>query len=363
MRPRPPLWLNQPSRYAGIARNRARAVLAVVALLILSSWHAPFAAAPPAAMATDLALYDGIVAGIDAGGSYYDVTAGQLRALDYPLRPFSAFRPPALAVVQSALPAIVVPALMILIAVSAGIVWLARLMRDAVARPAPLIGASVLLGAGLVGFVQWRLWPIHDLWAGGLVALSLGMRRPGLWLSAVAIGLAAALVRETAAIYLIVMAAIAFAEGARREAAGWAAGFAIFAAALVLHAWAAAHAAGPLDPRSAASAAFHGPGLVVQVIAQSSALRLLPLWAAGPLVALALFGWSAWAHPAATRVAATIAVAVLAISLFPASDAFGWAALATPLLLVGLVFAPDGLRDLGLAAIDMRRVRVQRITR
>jgi hypothetical protein len=257
----------------------------------------------------------------------------------------------------------VVPVLMLTIAVSAGIVWIALLMETALARPPAMIAAAILLAGGLVAFVQWPLWPFHEFWSAPLVALSLALRRPGLWLSAAAFGLAAALIRETAALYLLVMVAAAWLEGNRREAAGWSIAVAVFAVALVCHAWAATHAVGPLDPPSPGWAGLNGPGLFVRGIAQSSALQILPLALAAPLVALSAFGWSVWAHPTALRVAATIAAYAAVMSVFARLDTFYWALMATPLLLVGLVFVPDGLRDLWVAAMDTRRVRVQRITR
>lgn len=367
MRTRPPIWLASPSRFAGLPRTRARLILAGLALLILFSFQSLLLGEAPSASggagASDLALYEGIVAGMRAGGGYYDVAADQLRALDYPLRPFLTFRVPTLAVVQAALPPVAVAVLMLTLSVAAGLTWLARLMARAFTRPAPLVAAAVLLAGGLVAFVQWPLWPFHEFWAAPLVALSLAVRRPGLWLSAAAIGLAATLIRETAALYLLVMAACAWVEGERREAAGWVAALALFAVVLAFHAWAASHAAGPLDAQSPGWAGLNGPGLFVRAVWQSSALQLLPLGLAAPIVALAAFGWSAWADPAAGRVAATIAAYAIVMSLFARLDTFYWALMATPLILVGLAFLPDGLRDLVAAAMDTRRVRVQRITR
>ena len=367
MRARPPLWLATPSRYAGVTRNRARLILAGLALLVLLSFQSLLLGDAPAAEggagSGDLALYEGIVAAMGSGGGYYDVAADQLRALDYPLRPFLTFRLPTLAVVQAALPPVAVVILMLSISVSAGLAWLGLLMARAFTRPAPLVTAAVLLAGGLVAFVQWPLWPFHEFWAAPLVALSLAVRRPGLWLSAAAIGLAATLIRETAALYLLVMAACAWVEGERREAVGWAGALGLFAIVLGFHAWAASQAVGPLDAQSPGWAGLNGPGLFVRAVWQSSALQLLPLALAAPVVALAAFGWSAWADPAARRVVAVIAAYAIVMSLFARLDTFYWALMATPLILVGLAFLPDALRDLTIAAMDTRRVRVQRITR
>jgi hypothetical protein len=45
------------------------------------------------------------------------------------------------------------------------------------------------------------------------------------------------------------------------------------------------------------------------------------------------------------------------------SDDFPWALITTPVLLVGIVFAVDGLRDLIVAARDTRRITVTRVIR
>lgn len=369
MRPPPPIWMAEPSRYAGLGRDRARWTLALLAALVLMSMQSLFLGEPPpgvadgGGVASDLALYEGIVAGMRGGGGYYDVAADSLRVLGYPLRPFLTFRLPTLAVIQSALPPLGVHILMLMIAGGAGMAWLGKLMAAGFTRYAPLVVAAILLAGGLVAFVQVPLWPFHEFWAAPLVALSLAARRPGLWMSAVAIGLCAALIRETAALYLLVMAVCAWTDGDRREAAGWCAALALFAVVLGAHAWAVGHVTGPLDPESPGWSGLNGPGLFARAVVQSSALLLLPLWIGAPLVALAAFGWSAWANPAALRVAATIAAYAVIMSLFARLDTFYWALMATPVLLVGLAFLPDGLRDLWVAAVDRRRVRVQRITR
>lgn len=362
MRPRPPLWLAKPSRFAGLSRTRARLTLVGLCLLILLSFQSLILGGAAGRDAGDIALYEGIVAGIRSGGAYYDVAVDQLRALDYPLRPFLAFRLPTLAVIQAALPASAIVILMIALTVTAGMAWLTKLMARAFTRPVPLIAAAILLAAGLVAFVQWPLWPFHAYWAAPLVALSLAVRRPTLWLSAAAIGLAAALLRETAALYLVIMAACAWIEGERREAGAWVAALGVFLLVIGFHAWAASHVVGPLDAQAEAWAGFNGPGLFVRGVWESSALRILPLSLAAPIVALAAFGWAAWDDPAGLRVAATIASYAIVTSLFAGVDA-DWALMATPLLLVGLTFLPDALRDLVAAAMDTRRVRVQRITR
>jgi hypothetical protein len=361
-----PLWLSAPSRYAGLTRPFARWAAVLLALLLLASLgvvgRPPEPAPSSPAEVTDLGVYESIIAGLRAGGDYYPLAADTLRAGGYPLRPFVTMRLPTHSVVQAALPERLVPLLLYLLAAGVAAAWWTRLSPALPRAPARFV-AIVLLAGGMVAFVQSGLAAFHEIWAGLLVALALAVRRPGRWVESAAIALVAMLVRETAALLPLVMAATAWVEGERREAAGWALALLAFALALAAHAWGVAHVVKPLDPASPGWSGLGGPGFFVEALRRSTALVILPMLVAAPLVALALFGWTAWRDPLATRTALLLAGYATAIALFARADTFYWALMPAPLFLVGLVFAPDGLRDLAAALIDRRRVRVQRITR
>lgn len=364
---RSPLWLALPSRFAALQRTRARLVLGGLAVLLLASLTA-LGVPQPAADATgagadrqtDVALYEGIVAAVTHGEDYYRAAADALRAGSYPLRPFLTFRLPGLAVVQAALPPAVTLGLLYALAAVTGFVWYRRLA-EALPRLPARIGALFLLGAGMLAFVQPALITFHEIWAGLLVALSLALRRPGRWVEAAAIALIAMLIRETAALYVLVMAGLAFAEGQRREAIGWAAALGVFTGVLAAHAVAVHGVTGVLDAASPGWAGMHGFGLFVRAMTLATGLQLLPAAAAALLVALALFGWASWRDPLALRAVATFSAYAMVISLFARLDTFYWGLLIAPAFLAGLAFVPDGLRDLVARALDRRRVRVQRI--
>lgn len=366
-----PAWLAVPSRWSALEQRPARAVLALVALLILASWLALLGPGPPPAShdpanraddQADVVLYEGIVEGVRHGGNYYRVTAEALRAGNYPLRPFVTFRLPTLAVIQGAMPERAVLALLWLLVAAVFVAWYARLA-SAFARPPPRIVALALLAGGMMAFVQPELAHFHEIWAGLLIALSLALRRRGRWMEAAAFGLAAVLIRETAALYVGVMGAAALIEDERREALGWIIVAAVLAVAVLLHAHAVAAVVHPLDPASPGWAGMLGFGFFVRTMSISTALALAPLWLAGPLVALALVGWASWRDPLGLRVFATLAVYALLLSVFGRTDTFYWGLLVAPVLLVGLAFALDGVRDLITAALDSRRITVTRMVR
>lgn len=358
-------WLAEPSRFAGLSRERARLVLLLLTALLAATFLALRAPGPPAASGepekraeerADVLLYQTIVESVRHGGDYYAVAAEELRTGDYPLKPFVTFRLPTLAVVQASLPDWATVALLYALAVATALAWWRRLA-PAFRRPPQRVVAILLLGGGMLVFVQAELVWFHEVWAGLLIALSLALRRRGEWVAAAAFGCAAMLVRETAALYVGVMAAMAWAEGERREALGWAAATAVLAVAVAAHAHAVSQVVRPLDPASPGWSGMLGPGFFVRTMVLSTALRLAPLWLAAPLVGLALFGWAAWREPLAKRALAVFAVYALLLGVAGRVDTFYWGLLVAGPLLIGLAFAPDGLRDLVRAAEGERRRR------
>ncbi|MEI5687466.1 MULTISPECIES: hypothetical protein [Sphingomonas] len=366
-----PLWLVQPSRFAGLSPRNAAAALAALALLLLATLLVFAAPTPPAASGdagrrdddqADVVLYETIVANVRHGAGYYDTATEAMRAGNYPLRPFVTVRLPTLAIVQASVPHAIVVLLLYLLAAAVMLAWWQRLA-PVFARPPPRVIAMVLLAGGLMAFVQRELLAFHEIWAGLLIALSLGVHRRGQWLPAVAFGLSAAVIRETAGLYLLLMTVGALVEGERREAAAWAVAAAILTLALAAHAHAVAQVVGPLDPASPGWSGHLGFGFFVRTMTVSTALMIAPLWLAAPLVGLALFGWAAWRDRTGLRVLAVLLGYAVVLSVFGRVDTFYWGLLIAPLLLVGLVFAPDGLRDLIEAAGDRRRITVKRVVR
>jgi hypothetical protein len=353
-----PLWLASPSRWATMSRPAARAVLALLALVSLLALTA---LSVPGGQA-DSAFYAAIVEGVRHGGDYYAVAADALRAGGYPLAPFVAFRLPTLAVIEAAVPSFAVMTMLYLLAAAVAATWYGRLAPSLKTRGARTM-VAVLLFASLAPILRPSFALLPESWAGLFIALSLAVRRPGHAIDAIAFGLAAATIRETAALYLVVMAVFALSERQRREALGWALALAILAIILLFHAHAVAGVVKPLDNDTVAWTGWLGFGAFVSAAVSNSALTWIPLWLGAPIVAIALFGWTTWRDPLALRALATIALVAAMIAIFGQPDTPHWALLVTPLLLPGLMFAVDGLRDLYAAVVDTRRITVTRITR
>ncbi|MEN2785561.1 hypothetical protein ACFOKI_11900 [Sphingomonas qilianensis] len=370
-RPLTPLWLTAPSRFATLSPTVARWALGVLTLLLAASLSALIAPAPStnsrgssaqADTMGDIVLYESIVSGVHAGGNYYAVAAAALRSGNYPLRPFVAFRLPTLAMVQSLLPPTLTIILLYALAAGVFLAWFFRL-RDALAGALPRAVALILLAGGMAAFVQSALIGFHETWAGLLIALSLALRRPGRWVDAAAFGMMAMLVRETAALFVVLMAGAALIEGRRREAYGWAATLALFAVVVTLHAYAVSQVVRPLDPTSPGWSGLLGFGFFVQTMTVSTALLLAPSWLAALLVGLSLFGWATWRDPLAARALAVFVAYAALLALFGRVDTFYWGLMIAPTMLIGLAFAPDGVRDLMNAARAARKITITRLTR
>jgi len=366
-----PLWLTAPTRFAGLKRSTARIALALLAVLLLASLTAIVSAGPPpvshdpaerAEDEADVVLYERIVAGLRGGGDYYAVTAQALRSGNYPLRPFVTFRLPTLATLQASLPPIATVVLLFALVTAVLLAWFIRL-RPAFARPPPLGIAMVLLAGGMMAFVQPTLASFHEIWAGLLIALSLALRREDRWVEAVAFGLIAMLIRETAGLYVGIMLVLALAEGHRREAVGWGVAIAAFAVVLACHAYAVGLVVRPTDPVSPGWAGMLGFGFFVKTMVLSTALSLAPMWLAALFVGFALFGWAAWNNALALRAFTVFAGYAALLSLFGRADTFYWGLMIAPTILIGLAFVPDALRDLIAAAMHKRRIVVTRLVR
>ena len=115
------------------------------------------------------------------------------------------------------------------------------------------------------------------------------------------------------------------------------------------------HVTTPLDPASPGWSGLLGFGFFVNAARAATGLATLPPLLAAPLIGLALFGWTAWRDPVAARVTATLAAYAVLLALFARADTFYWVFLVAPLVPLGLVFAPDALRDLWHSAFPRHR--------
>ena len=366
-------------RFAGWSRLPARLLLAAVLALLVAAALVPIRAgkqetelagfventvgeAKPAAERPrddDLALYDRVIARIGQGENYYTVAAEEHRKASYPLRPGVAVRLPTLAYASVALgdqgrgAEVLVPgtlAAAILLLAATLWAWWRRLGDEGLpARERRFAMALLFFGTSL-GLNRYY-FVLHELWAGMLLALAMGLHRPGRkWGAAVGVAALALAIREHALPFVLLMGAMAFWRRDWKEGAAWSGLVLAFFAYL---AWHLAQVAGqvlPGDPVGPAWLELRGLSGWLSNVVLSSNLRFLPHFIAGPLVVLMVLGWAGWKSPAGTFATLLYLGYGLAFMIAGRPDNFYWGAVIAPAMLVGLAFVPMALQSLVKAA-------------
>ena len=367
-------------RFANWPRGSARLLLGILAVLLALSALVPITAGKmdkplvgfvdaltggQAAVAAarsrdaDLALYDHVIARISKGESYYTAVADEHRKNDYPLRPGVAVRLPTLAYIDMWLgdrgqgDAVVVPGEVIAaLALLAAVVWAwwGRLGAEPGGARYQRIGTALIFMGASLGLNRYY-FVLHELWAGMLIALSLGLHRPGRkWLGAVlAAGLALA-IREHALPYVMLMAATALWRREWKEGAAWLALIAAFFAYLGVHLYLVAQQVRPDDVMGPNWLALRGMSGWLSSIVLSSNLRFLWHWVAGPVVLLMVLGWAGWKSPLGSTATLLFLGYGLLFMLAGRADNFYWGAVIAPVMFAGLAFMPRALASLAKAA-------------
>ena len=342
-----------PTRFEGWPKLRALALIAaLLGLLAVATWSPGSAPAPrlrtSAAQQSDLQLYRDIIAGVKAGGDYYEVAADELRKGNYPLKPFFTFRLPTHAVVYAAAGEAVMIAIIWALSALLMLAWWVRLRP---LLPLPYLAAfMILLGGGLGGLLQPVTGLFHESWAALLLALMVAVYRPERYWPAVIAGGAALMIRELALPMILAMGGLALLGRRWREAAAWALVVALFGIFMTLHAQWVSQVVLPTDPPSPGWSRMLGLQFALKSLAKvTMGIRLPDALAAGLLI-LSLFGWASVRTGWALRAAILLAGYGAMLALFSRTDTFYWALIIAPLSFAGLVFVPKALADLGKAA-------------
>ena len=350
------------TRFGEIGRGGAAAILVLlVAALIAACWppSASGGSAGPKLRAptqqSDLDLYRDIIRRVQGGEDYYRVAAEEQRKDGYPLKPFVTFRLPTVATAHARLGAGVMTGIQIALALTVLLIWYRRMRRYS--PPWQRLAGIFLLTAGAAGLVEPVTGLFHESWAALLMALSIGIRRPGHAAGAIVAGTLALLVRETALPFVLMMGGLALIEKRWREAAGWAAGVALFGAYMAWHAARVAEVVLPTDLASPGWQGLLGAGFALKAFAAVSGATILPRAVAAAILVLSLFGWMSVKTQWGLRAALMTLGYGAMLALFARADTFYWALLAAPLSLLGAVYAPRAIRDL-IAALDRSRAAV-----
>lgn len=367
---------SQHDRFSQWSRGMARVLLATALLMLIAAAVVPIAAGPQTARRAgfselmagtapakdverprdaDLAVYDAVIARIGQGESYYSAVAAEHRKGNYPLRPGVAVRLPTLAYLEMWLgdrgrgaDELVLGELAAALALALAVLWAwwRRLGDEPGAADVRAVAAALLMVGASLGLNRY-FFVLHELWAGMLLALSLGLHRPGRrWLGAVLAGGLALAIREHSLPYVALMGAMALYRRDWREAAAWGTLIALFAAGLAWHLHLVGQQLLPSDPVGPSWLALRGLSGWLSDVVLSSNLRLLPHYLAGPIVVLMMLGWAGWKSPLGTTATLLYFGYGAAFMIAGRADNYYWGAMVAPGMFVGLAFLPMALRSL-----------------
>ncbi len=294
----------------------------------------------------DLVLYKRIVARVHGGQNYYEAAAIELPAGGYPTQSVFNWRLPTYAWLFGFLPQPRLgQGLLVVLALVAAVLPLRALAEEA--GPLAAAGGGLLLATSMLWVLDGEAFYATELWAGVLIALSIGLVARRRHLGAVAAGLAALFLRELALPFVAVMLLAAAWQKRWPEALAWAAGLGLFCGFFLWHQGQVAGHMGPAQPGQVTSwVTLRGLKFLLDTSRMNYVVYTLPYWVSAVVLPLAVVGLggfrSAWAGCAFWIVVSYLALFAVVGQWF--NDY--WGLLYAPLTVFGLAGAPAAWGDL-----------------
>jgi hypothetical protein len=290
--------------------------------------------APPltSGRAGDLRMYQAITERVAGGEPYYSAVARIMPERGYATRPMLNWRLPTLAWINARSPS---PRWgqvgLWTLGLGLIVLWTAAIGRD---MPRAVIPGALTIGVGTIFTLLLDGAPyLHEVWAGLLIAASLGAWGIGHNRLSIALGLSAVLIRELAVPYVCLMAILAWPH-ARRQAYGWIATLLAFA---VLWGWHASQVVAhlPADGLRNSWLAIGGWPFVLSAAHASIFFALLPVWIVALLLPIAWLGFWRWHDPLGRRTAVIVSVYFALFTIVGRPDNWYWGFVIAPLLPLG----------------------------
>jgi hypothetical protein len=229
--------------------------------------------------------------------------------------------------------------------------WAARLFTVFV-RPLPWLFSVLAVFSGVgMAMAGGGASLFHETWAGLLIALSLALRTERRFAAAVVVGLLAALIRELALPYLLVMAVVALAERRKAEALAFAVALGLALAALAFHARSVNAITSPVDAASQGWMGLGGWRFVLATANWNLIVLAVGGWAAAVLVPLALVGAIGWNGGTGARLALLLIGYTAGFAVIGRPDNSYWGLITAPLSGLALAFSPAALTSLARARL------------
>lgn len=325
-------------------------VLSIAAMLAVAAAYEPPPPLQVVKRQADAVTYAKILDRMNAGEDYYEAVHAELIAGRYGTRSVFNWRTPFYLSLLSMLPSRqdaswLLTGLALCTALAIG---------TAVFREAGLwvaVPLALALVPSFLGYVAPSLPMFSEAPAGLLILLAIGLRGVGWRRLAVASGLVALFVRELAAPFVILLAAGGVAERRKDEIRAWAIGLAAYGVYFAWHAHMVGMTIGPMDrgyPEGWVQ--FGALGFVLATAHFNGAFWIMPIQVTAVVLPVALMGLIAWPGRTGSLALATFVLYVAAFTVIGKPLDIYWGLLYTPLIAVGLAWAPVAFADLIRAA-------------
>ena len=330
-------------------------VVAIAILLAVAAGYTPPHTPGDADRPGDSETYAGIVDRMKAGEGYYQAAHSELLANGYGTRSVFNWRTPLYLSVLSMLPSSqdavwLTLGLAVLAALAIG-----KLVFEEAGRwvVGPL---ALVLPVGFFGYLvpSWAL--LSEAPAGLLILLAIALRGLGWRKGATVSGLLALFVRELAAPVVLILVGWAALENRKDEFRVWGIGLAAYAVYFAWHAHSVAMTLGPMDQAYPEGwVQFGGLSFVLATAQLNGLFAIMPIQATAVALPVAVMGLIAWPGRAGAATLATLLLYLAAFMVVGKPFNNYWGLLYSPLLVVGLAWAPAGFSDLFRGALGASR--------